>query len=73
MTFIRVKSANKKDPQHEFYVDAKNAGKERYKVVDATPVAAVRPALYVTDPVEPEVVPVEPAEADAPAKKAAKK
>lgn len=70
MTFIRVKSANKKDPQHEFYVSEKNAGNERYKIVDPEPVAAIRPALYVTDQVEPEIVPLEePADPVKPTKK----
>ncbi len=46
MPFVRVKSAVKSDPQHEFdvSVDEYQANKGLYVVVDKEPVAESRPA-----------------------------
>lgn len=47
--FVRVKSAVKSDPQHEFDVSEVElrAHPKKYAVVDKNPVVDVRPATYV--------------------------
>lgn len=48
MPFVRVKSAVKTDPQHEFDVSTLEltANPDLYKVVDATPVPVAREATF---------------------------
>lgn len=47
--FLRVRSAKRGDPKHEFYVSEVEARvrKELYHVIDETPVSAPRPVKYV--------------------------
>lgn len=51
MPFIRVKSADKELPQHEFdvAVERYEADKKKYTVVDREPVAEPRPVTYVQE------------------------
>lgn len=55
MSFIRVKSANPDDPQHEFDAPSALVGAhpERYVVVDFEPVDEARPVEYVVPIVPP--------------------
>lgn len=47
--FVRVRSAKRGDPKHEFYVSEVEARvrSELYDVLDKTPVASPRPVKYV--------------------------
>lgn len=52
MPFVRVKSAVKTDPQHEYdvSVDEYEANKSDYTLLDGDPVPEPREPLYVTAP-----------------------
>jgi hypothetical protein len=47
--FVRVRSAKRGDPKHEFYVSEVEARvrEELYHVVDGKPVSSPRPVKYV--------------------------
>lgn len=55
MPFIRVKSARRGDPQHEFDVTVGEAERNSglYQVVDPTPVDTARSATYVSEHAAP--------------------